>query len=410
MIDGVPDVDVAHVQRSQPEAADVRRAEVADHAALDQRTDDSISVLVREGHLRTPPRGIARRGELEAHARAALLDQLDEQLTECDRLGARGGHVHLEPEVDRRLERGELDDGRRPGDHRPDARGSAELGLEREGLGMAEPAWDGVAELAVQATAHVQQRRCSGTTVEVLVPATHGHVGTVRVDLQGNRRDAVAEVPERQRAGVARRRAERAHVVHVAGAVVDVGEHQHRDLVIQGIEQLHPGHHLHRAATEPCGGSGDIEIGVEVLRLGEDDGAARPHGERRAHQFEDAHRRALSDDHLIGARTDHPGQLGADTLGRLGPPRIEPAADQPVAPLAGHRVGDAARSARRQRTQRVAVQVDHPIGDDELFAHRRQRISCVTGCAGGPVDGGDHRWLRTSHSSGKKRLSSVDCR
>ena len=175
----VPHVDVAHVQRREAEAADVGGTEVAHHPALDQRAHDPVPVRVTERHLRAASRGVARRGKLEAHARAALLDELDEQLGQRDRLGAHRRHVHLEPEVDGRLERGELEDVRRPGDHRGEPGGGPERGLERERLGVAEPARHGVAQGVVQTGAHVQERRRAGAAVEVLVPAPHRHVGAV---------------------------------------------------------------------------------------------------------------------------------------------------------------------------------------------------------------------------------------
>ena len=51
-IDGVPDVDEARVERREAEAQDVRRAEVADDAAGDERLHDGVAALgVRDAHL-----------------------------------------------------------------------------------------------------------------------------------------------------------------------------------------------------------------------------------------------------------------------------------------------------------------------------------------------------------------------
>src|SRR6185437_5126504 len=103
LLGGVPGVDEARVERREAEAEQIaverrvaRRAfgarlagaKIADDAARDQRLHDAPAVDVREARLAAARGGIARRHQLEPEAGAARLDERDEEVAECDRLGA----------------------------------------------------------------------------------------------------------------------------------------------------------------------------------------------------------------------------------------------------------------------------------------------------------------------------------
>ena len=79
-LDGIEDVDEARVERREAESQEVRRPEVSDHVAGDQRLHHRVGVLVGEGDLAAAQGGIARAGERQAEAGAARFDQLDEEL------------------------------------------------------------------------------------------------------------------------------------------------------------------------------------------------------------------------------------------------------------------------------------------------------------------------------------------
>ena len=61
----VEHVDVADIERRETEAQQIRGAEIADHAASDQRLHDRVALAVGERDLAAPVRGLAWRGELE---------------------------------------------------------------------------------------------------------------------------------------------------------------------------------------------------------------------------------------------------------------------------------------------------------------------------------------------------------
>src|SRR3954470_12986214 len=79
----VPRFLEAQVERREAEAQDVGTpgAEVADHAARDQRLHDRVSAgLARETHLRAAQAVLARGGQAETVARTAFLHEADEQV------------------------------------------------------------------------------------------------------------------------------------------------------------------------------------------------------------------------------------------------------------------------------------------------------------------------------------------
>src|SRR6478609_8445331 len=62
----IPDVNEAGVERSKTKAEDVRRPEIADDAARDQRLHDRVAVSVmRQRHLAASLLRIARAGQCE---------------------------------------------------------------------------------------------------------------------------------------------------------------------------------------------------------------------------------------------------------------------------------------------------------------------------------------------------------
>src|SRR5689334_1017193 len=109
--DRVVDIGVPRVERREAEAQQVGGAEVADHAARDQRLHDRVATApVREADLAAALLRIARRHQLQIVPGAARFDLLDEELGELDRLAAQrpdaaerlGAAEGVEPAVERR--------------------------------------------------------------------------------------------------------------------------------------------------------------------------------------------------------------------------------------------------------------------------------------------------------------------
>ncbi|WP_195849319.1 hypothetical protein [Arthrobacter sp. AQ5-05] len=107
---------------------------------------------------------------------------------------------------------------------------------------------------------------------------------------------------------------------------------------------------------------------------------------------------ALGDgDHrLTVAPANELGQLVAKTSRQLKPACRVPTADQSFAPLFGDELLCTFHGAHRARSERVAVKVDNPFGQDETVPKRCQRIrgvdpsACVTGDEVQGMGGGGH--------------------
>ena len=62
-VGGAPDLLIPVVKRGEAEADEVGRAEIADHAAIDQRLHDRIALGMGEHDVAAASRGVARAGE-----------------------------------------------------------------------------------------------------------------------------------------------------------------------------------------------------------------------------------------------------------------------------------------------------------------------------------------------------------
>ena len=121
-----------------------------------------------------------------------------------------------------------------------------------------------------------EEGRRARAAVEVLVAAADREVGVGAVQVDRHRAGRVRQVPHRQRAGGVRGARERGHVVHAAGAVVDVGEHQHGERRASSCAAISSG--STSSSVKPCCARqalGDVEVGREVAALGDDHAALR---------------------------------------------------------------------------------------------------------------------------------------
>jgi hypothetical protein len=163
---------------------------------------------------------------------------------------------------------------------------------------------------------------------------------------------------------------ERGQIMHRAGAEIDVRQHQHRHVFIErcldvlrlDATQLIA---LPEQRAQPLG---DVQVSRKIAPLRENHAALRPELERHGQQLEQIDRRRIAGQRLAWLRADQPADLVADATRRLQPPGGVPAADQPLTPLALDHLGHARGGDKRQRTERVAIQIDHALGQPKARA------------------------------------------
>ncbi|MNT16616.1 hypothetical protein D3C72_1517280 [compost metagenome] len=177
---------------------------------------------------------------------------------------------------------------------------------------------------------------------------------------------------------------QRGHVEHLAGLVVDVREHQHGGVGADGGVEL--GRRIDQsqriALLQQVGQAlGDIQVGREVAGLGHDHLARRVarllHAQRRGQHLEQVDRGGVGHHHFILAGADQRGELVAQPLRQFEPAGGVPAADQAIAPFLGHHLGSARGGGARAGAERIAVEVDHALGQGELLAQGAQRVLLV---------------------------------
>ena len=286
------------------------------------------------------------------------------------------------------MQRPHRDDRRRAANEAGDA-GRRPVGRrELERRGMAEPARERLAQtLAIHSRGVLRMRPHEGgrarPAVEVLVAAADREIGAGAMQVDRHRAGRVSEVPDGQRAGGVGDPRQLGHVVHAAAAVVDVGQHQQRDVVGQVIGEVVG---FDDAQLQPGGDGdafGDVEVGGEVAAFREQGRARRGvgllQGGGGAERLEQVDRGRVAGAGLAGRGADQAADGVADLAREVNPAGAVPASDQAFAPFAGDRLLHPRRGAARQRAQRIAVEVDHAFGQRELVAQRGQRIGGVAG-------------------------------
>ena len=111
---------------------------------------------------------------------------------------------HAVEGVERRVEGDERQDVRRAADEAADALGRAEIEVEGERSGMAEPAGERRARRRLVARGDVEPRRGAGAAVQVLVGAADGEVDAAAGEIDRQRAGGVGEIPQNERAGCVR--------------------------------------------------------------------------------------------------------------------------------------------------------------------------------------------------------------
>ena len=133
---------------------------------------------------------------------------------------------------------------------------------------------------------------------------------------------------------------------------------------VEHVHQLFPAlrcpeRRLHaQIVQKPHEALGNVQVGAEVVGLGEDDVAAASKPPGIAHDLEEIDGGVVADDHVPGARSDHVGDVVPElpwflhpTLGRPRPPAL-------VAPSLRQQATDAVRHLHRHGAHGVRVEVD----------------------------------------------------
>ena len=168
-----------------------------------------------------------------------------------------------------------------------------------------------------------------------------------------------------------------------------MGEHDDADIWPDGVGDRITRHRAQFAGVpqQRDQALGDVEVGREVSGLRQDHTAVRTEAERRAEQLEHVDRRGVGGNHGARRRTEQAANLVADALGQADPSGVVPRPDQPPAPFLLDDCSHAGRGRPRQRAQRIAVEVDHPVGKGELGAERGEHVRLVQR---DKVGAGDH--------------------
>ena len=205
-----------------------------------------------------------------------------------------------------------------------------------------------------------------------------GQVGPGSREVDRHRPGGVAQVPQHQRAALLRPGGDPWQVEQGAGAEVDVGEREQGDVVVDRGERV-GGVAPAQLQPEQLGhGGGDIAVGRERRGLQDQHASVRSQPGRGDRGLEQAHRGAVAEVEVGGGHPEQRGDPGCDPADEVHPAGVVPGADQPLAPLAPHHVGDALRDAVGERPEGVPVEVDQPLGQVEAAGagdHRDRPVS-----------------------------------
>ena len=310
---------------------------------------------------------------------AGGLDRGDEAAGQFKRAGADLGHADAVPDIERGVERRELQHRRRADAHPCGARGRAIAGFEGKGRVMAKPAREHGLHLARVARRDIDEGRAAGAGVQVFIGAARREIGARARQIDRHRARRMGQIPKRQRPRGMGRCGQRRHVVLAAGAVIDLGQHRHRhrfvdrggDLIRRDGAQLIP---LTKKPGQPLR---HVKIGREIAGIGQDHPAAGAQLQGRIQRLKHLDRKRVAQRHRARLCPDQPPDPVAQPLGQVHPARLVPGGDQHRAPFGADRGLDPRGDGARQRPQRIAVQIDHArgqieerLGGGEIGGHR----------------------------------------
>ncbi|MGF6693160.1 hypothetical protein M2318_003237 [Metapseudomonas resinovorans] len=319
---------------------------------------------------------------------AARLDACDEEVGQGQGFFPQGLHVGLGEAVEAALHQGQGGDRLGPAEVTADARRRLVARFHAELAGVAPPAGQRLPDQLAQGRRHPDEGRRTGAAIQVLVGATDGVVSAGGLDVDRHGSGGVAQVPDGQGAAFVGQGGERGHVVQVAGLVVDLGDQHYGGVGADGGRQLLGAVRQAQAVAllQHVGQAfGHVEVGGEVAGLADYHLACRValglHPQSRHQHLEQVDGGGIGDHHFVLAGTDQAGQLIAQALGQAAPAGAVPATDQAFAPLLLHQLAGPFQGRLRTGAEGIAVQVDHPFGQDEIVPQRGKGVAGIKGQA-----------------------------
>ena len=116
MFDSIKDIHKTHIKRGETKTQNIRRPEIADDVAGDQRLHDRKGIVVGKAGLTAARVCIPRTGQRQTKAAATLFDQLYEQGAQRLGLGPDVLQRNLVPYIQSRIQRHQRQDRRRAGE------------------------------------------------------------------------------------------------------------------------------------------------------------------------------------------------------------------------------------------------------------------------------------------------------
>mmetsp|Transcript_670 Transcript_670/g.1486 ORF Transcript_670/g.1486 Transcript_670/m.1486 type:complete len:284 (+) Transcript_670:2140-2991(+) len=244
---------------------------------------------------------------------------------------------------------------------------------------MPEPSGQRLPHLALVTRVHPDEGRRAGAAVEVFVAAAHREIGRRAEQVDRHRAGAVGQVPDGERARLVGPARQQPHVVHAAGAVVHMGQHQHRTaLVEQRRDVLRRLGEDEFAAMGSGHALGDVVVGREVAALADHDLAlALLQLQGGVQHLVEVGRGRVRHQHLARPRAQPGRQPVTEAPRQVDPSGRVPALDEALAPFLLDRALHACRRGLGQGAERVAVQIGHALGQREEIAQAAQGVGGV---------------------------------
>jgi len=214
------------------EAQDIGLAEIANDAARDQRLHHRIGLGVAERDLRAAAVRIGGRQALERWPSATRVDRkISKSLSALAFSAARSTPAKASSALS------SAESARMGGvpTRMASSTSRAVVGIgEGEGRGMTKPAFEGLRIGRKMPGRDIDEGRSARPTIEIFVAAADGEIGIGGGQTDRQCAGGMRQIPDGERACGVRGSGEPGHVVAGAGAVVDFGEEQHRDIGGEG--------------------------------------------------------------------------------------------------------------------------------------------------------------------------------
>src|SRR6201999_3668368 len=375
---GLPHIGVTQVQGRNAETHHIGSPKVADNSARNQRLHEFVSLCVRQRDVASAPRRVAGRRERQAASRQRV-NALDEQFRQRLGLAPHLADIYVLPDFEGALERCERDHGGRSNAKPRHARGRIVVLGELERSRMPHPRGEARADFVLQIAPHIEKCRRPWAAVQIFVSAADGKIRARSRNVGLQRSDTMGQIPQDARALCMRPLGDGRKIEQLRGLVVDMRKHDQEGRLIDPLGDFRSwhGHDLDGASRERCQALQHIDVSRKVPRFRDDamTGSARHH--RGTGNLEQIDRGRVGDQYFIGPRADQGRNFGAQPVRQIEPPMNIPAPHEIRAPLVLDYCPRTRHGPFRQRSQRVAVQVDYFRIEQEFAACLRERIARI---------------------------------